>query len=157
MLWQIYVYPQPGQPDLEASRVADEVRELRIGPVGDIRSARGYLIEGNLQRQDVERLGREVLADPVTESFRTNDEELIHPAMEDVRIDFVIGEGIGARTINMPLRRLTGDSPTHLVDSQVTTHHSPLTTHSVTLANVLLEPGVMDPVAQSVEQAIAQF
>ena len=99
MLWQIYVYPQPGQPDLESSRVADEIRELRIGPVGEIRSARGYLIEGNLQRQDVERLGRELLADPVTERFRIND--------------------------------------------------SPLTTHSVAIANVLLKPGVMDPVAQS--------
>src|SRR5262245_62680706 len=34
-------------------------------------------------------------------------EEFIYPAMEDFRIDFVIGEGIGARTINMPLRRFT--------------------------------------------------
>jgi Holliday junction DNA helicase RuvB len=34
-------------------------------------------------------------------------EEFIYPAMEDFRIDFVIGEGIGARTINMPLKRFT--------------------------------------------------
>jgi Holliday junction DNA helicase RuvB len=34
-------------------------------------------------------------------------EEFIYPAMEDFRIDFVIGEGVGARTINMPLRRFT--------------------------------------------------
>jgi Holliday junction DNA helicase RuvB len=34
-------------------------------------------------------------------------EEFIYPAMEDFRIDFVIGEGIGARTINMPLKHFT--------------------------------------------------
>src|SRR5262245_48618353 len=34
-------------------------------------------------------------------------EEFIYPAMEDFRIDFVIGEGIGARTINMHLKRFT--------------------------------------------------
>ncbi len=34
-------------------------------------------------------------------------EEFIYPAMEDFRIDFVIGEGIGARTINMRLRPFT--------------------------------------------------
>jgi Holliday junction DNA helicase RuvB len=34
-------------------------------------------------------------------------EEFIYPAMEDFRIDFVIGEGIGARTINMPLKQFT--------------------------------------------------
>ncbi len=34
-------------------------------------------------------------------------EEFIYPAMEDFRIDFVIGEGLGARTINMPLKRFT--------------------------------------------------
>ena len=34
-------------------------------------------------------------------------EEFLYPAMEDFRIDFVIGEGIGARTINMPLKPFT--------------------------------------------------
>lgn len=34
-------------------------------------------------------------------------EEFLYPAMEDYRIDFVIGEGMGARTINMPLRPFT--------------------------------------------------
>jgi Holliday junction DNA helicase RuvB len=34
-------------------------------------------------------------------------EEFLYPAMEDFRIDFVIGEGIHARTINMPLKPLT--------------------------------------------------
>ena len=31
-------------------------------------------------------------------------EEFLYPAMEDFRIDIALGEGVNARTINMPLR-----------------------------------------------------
>src|SRR5687767_4996755 len=34
-------------------------------------------------------------------------EEFIYPAMEDFRVDIILGEGINARTISMPLKRFT--------------------------------------------------
>ncbi len=34
-------------------------------------------------------------------------EEFIYPAMEDFRIDIVLGEGINARTVSIPLKRFT--------------------------------------------------
>lgn len=34
-------------------------------------------------------------------------EEFLYPAMEDYRVDIVLGEGINARTITMPLKRFT--------------------------------------------------
>jgi Holliday junction DNA helicase RuvB len=34
-------------------------------------------------------------------------EEFIYPAMEDFRVDFVVGEGMNARTISLPLKRFT--------------------------------------------------
>src|SRR5215210_6029902 len=34
-------------------------------------------------------------------------EEFIYPAMEDFRIDIILGEGINARTLSMPLKRFT--------------------------------------------------
>jgi holliday junction DNA helicase RuvB len=34
-------------------------------------------------------------------------EEFLYPAMEDFRIDIVLGEGMSARTISMPLKRFT--------------------------------------------------
>src|SRR5213596_2174719 len=34
-------------------------------------------------------------------------EEFIYPAMEDFRVDIVLGDGINARTISMPLKRFT--------------------------------------------------
>src|SRR6266851_2769541 len=34
-------------------------------------------------------------------------EEFIYPAMEDFRVDIVLGDGINARTLSMPLKRFT--------------------------------------------------
>src|SRR2546426_7436703 len=34
-------------------------------------------------------------------------EEFIYPAMEDFRVDIVLGEGINARTMSLPLKRFT--------------------------------------------------
>src|SRR5947209_13002928 len=34
-------------------------------------------------------------------------EEFIYPAMEDFRVDIVLGEGLNARTLSMPLKRFT--------------------------------------------------
>src|SRR5262249_19390133 len=34
-------------------------------------------------------------------------EEFIYPAMEDFRVDIVLGEGINARTLSLPLKRFT--------------------------------------------------
>src|SRR5262249_52864022 len=34
-------------------------------------------------------------------------EEFIYPAMEDFRVDIVMGEGVNARTISIPLKRFT--------------------------------------------------
>ena len=34
-------------------------------------------------------------------------EEFLYPAMEDFRIDLILGEGVNARTINMPLKPFT--------------------------------------------------
>ncbi|MSQ95355.1 MAG: Holliday junction branch migration DNA helicase RuvB [Gemmataceae bacterium] len=34
-------------------------------------------------------------------------EEFIYPAMEDFRVDIILGEGMNARTISMPLKRFT--------------------------------------------------
>src|SRR5437764_8763687 len=34
-------------------------------------------------------------------------EEFIYPAMEDFRVDIILGEGMNARTLSMPLKRFT--------------------------------------------------
>ena len=34
-------------------------------------------------------------------------EEFLYPVMEDFRVDISLGEGMNARTINMPLKKFT--------------------------------------------------
>jgi phosphoribosylformylglycinamidine synthase subunit PurSL len=113
MLWEIDIYPAPGQPDRLGLQVAANAAELGIATGLKASSASGYLIQGPLEQTQVERLARELFADAVIE----------RP---------VIGQ-IGAAILNQPP---SADS---------------------LLVHVLPRPGVMDPVAQSVQSAIADF
>ncbi|WP_165224605.1 phosphoribosylformylglycinamidine synthase subunit PurL [Aquisphaera insulae] len=73
MLWHLEIRPSPGRDDLAGRRLAHEAADSGIPGLWDIAVSRGFLIEGPLGREDVERAAREVLVDPVVESFR------IHP------------------------------------------------------------------------------
>jgi phosphoribosylformylglycinamidine synthase subunit PurSL len=77
MLWQIEIFSADGQPDLDALRVAADAADLGIAPRLQVRTARGYLIQGALDRQQVERLATELLADGVVERTR------VAPVSED--------------------------------------------------------------------------
>jgi phosphoribosylformylglycinamidine synthase subunit PurSL len=66
-LWQVDIYPAPGQPDVAAESIVAGVADLGLTRRLSVHSARGYLLEGNLTRADVERLTAELLADPVVE------------------------------------------------------------------------------------------
>ena len=70
MLWQIDIHPAEGQPDLLARRAAVEAVELGLAEELSVASARGYLIQGDLDRDRVGRIAGELLADAVVESTR---------------------------------------------------------------------------------------
>ena len=67
MLWQIEIYPAPGLPDPDAQRIAADAADLGIAPRLSVRTARGYLLEGPLDRSQAELLARQLLADQVVE------------------------------------------------------------------------------------------
>ena len=67
MLWEVDIYSAEGQPDLGAGDVAAAAAELHLANDLRVTSARGYLIEGELDRAQVERIARELLADRVVE------------------------------------------------------------------------------------------
>ncbi|HWA97796.1 MAG TPA: phosphoribosylformylglycinamidine synthase, partial [Pirellulales bacterium] len=69
MLWEIDIYPAPGQPDLVGTQVAQEARDLGVEGSIRVAAARGYLVQGSLDRAQVERLTRELLADAVVERY----------------------------------------------------------------------------------------
>ncbi len=113
MLWEVDIYPAEGQPDLPAQQVIGEAPDAGLPAEMHVRAARGYLVQGPLDRNQVERIARGLLADPVVE--RT----VVAPAGDSV--------------LMTPPE--AGMSPVH----------------------VLPKPGVMDPVAQSAQEAIADF
>ncbi len=113
MLWEVDIYPAEGRPDLGAGEVAATAAELHLADDLAVISARGYLIQGELDRAQVEQIADELLADRVVE--RT----VVAPAGD-------------------PLLTELPDERTHWI-------------------HVLPKPGVMDPVAQSAMEAIADF
>jgi phosphoribosylformylglycinamidine synthase II len=113
MLWEIDIYPAEGQPDLTARRVALDAADLGLGGGLRVSAARGYLLQGPLDREQAERIAAQLLADPVVE--RTVIDQAGRPALTEPQSG---------------LRRVV---------------------------HVLPKPGVMDPVAQSAQAAIADL
>jgi len=113
MLWEIDIYPAPGEPDLLGSGVASDAADLGLAGGLSIQGVRGYLLQGDLREPQVQQLARELFADGVVE--RT----VVAP--------------VGDRGLRQPPRGLPR------------------------LVHVLPKPGVMDPVAQSALDAIADF
>ena len=71
MLWEIEI--QPKGSDTERDRIRDEYALLtHEQPSQELvqRSARGYLLEGDLDRDQVEQLLEELLLDPLVETGR---------------------------------------------------------------------------------------
>ncbi|MFM7245578.1 MAG: phosphoribosylformylglycinamidine synthase subunit PurL [Planctomycetaceae bacterium] len=69
MLWEVDVSLRDPAGDHAAREVVAGAMELGVAGCDRVRTAAGWLIEGELTRDDVERLSATLLADPVTESF----------------------------------------------------------------------------------------
>jgi phosphoribosylformylglycinamidine synthase subunit PurSL len=66
-LWEVDIHPAAGQPDLLARAVVSEAADLGLRDF-EVFAARGFLIQGQLKREEAERLSRELLADRVVET-----------------------------------------------------------------------------------------
>ena len=111
-LLEVDIHPVDGQLDLLGKSVAQAARDLTIGDHLRIATARGFLVEGTIGRDELERIAKSFLADPIAE--RT--------------VVAIVGDPV----LTQPLQ----DFP------------------NATLIHVLPKPGVMDPVAQSTQQAL---
>ncbi len=69
MLWEVDVFPRDPADDHVARALVAAAVELGFADCTSARTATGWLVEGELSRADVERLARDVFADPVTETF----------------------------------------------------------------------------------------
>ncbi len=78
MLWHLQIDPAPGRDDRAGRQVVSDAAELGLPGAWDVAASRGFLVEGTLGRSDLDRAAREILADPIVETYA------IRPASEAV-------------------------------------------------------------------------
>ncbi|MGO9113323.1 MAG: phosphoribosylformylglycinamidine synthase subunit PurS, partial [Thermoguttaceae bacterium] len=79
MLWEVDIHPAPGQPDLLGRPVTTAAAELGLAADLTVFAARGYLIQADWDRRELEWVALELLTDRVVENVlvaSVGDEEL---------------------------------------------------------------------------------
>ena len=127
-LWEVDVHPALGQPDLLARAVQSGAADLGFGPFA-VQAARGFLIQGRISREEIQRLACELLTDCVVETA-------------------VVGQP-GDEAVSA-----IGDAAQRHEESATPFQGVP---PRYELVQVLPKPGVTDPVAASTLAAISDF
>ncbi len=138
MLWEIDIYPAPGQPDRLALQVAADAAELGIVSELNVTAASGYLLQGQLERNQVQRLAEELFADRVAERAVVSQVGR-GDSTDCANVKIVSEKGTGT----FLLRGLRKNEPVPDRSKGEGAVLQPVLIH------VLPKPGVMDPVAQS--------
>lgn len=68
MLWEIEIRPLPSEIDREAARVLGSCRSMRLQSITNIRAAKSFLIQGELNQEQAERVAQVLLVDTVVEA-----------------------------------------------------------------------------------------
>jgi phosphoribosylformylglycinamidine synthase len=71
MSFRIETVNQPDYPDVHGQEIKHEIEMLGIRSIDAIQSIRVTLLEGDLREDDLNRIGKELLADPVSEDYLT--------------------------------------------------------------------------------------
>jgi phosphoribosylformylglycinamidine synthase II len=67
--WRFEVFNRPGFADVHGNSVLEDIKELGIRSVDAVQSAKVFLIEVNIDKDFAQRVGKELLADPVCEEY----------------------------------------------------------------------------------------
>jgi phosphoribosylformylglycinamidine synthase II len=67
MLWHIRIEPAPSIADSFGQRLAAQAVEFGLPGTWSVQTSRGFLIEGEISREQLDRVATEVLVDPVVE------------------------------------------------------------------------------------------
>jgi phosphoribosylformylglycinamidine synthase subunit PurSL len=70
MLWKVEIRPAAKEPNRAGERLAHEAEDLGLAQGLQVTAAHGYLIQGNLNHEQAQRLARELLVDGVVEAVR---------------------------------------------------------------------------------------
>jgi len=110
--------------DPAAAGVVGEIRQLGINEVADVRTARVFLLQGSpeiLTPETLEKIAREVLIDPVTETFSIGSTAAIDAGGKVVEVHFKPG-------VMDPVAASCELAISDLLASSLTTDHSAPTT-----------------------------
>ena len=66
MLWQVDIYPAPGQLDRSADEIGTDAADLGFGELA-VFTSRGYLLQGDLDATQIQTITDQLLVDPVVE------------------------------------------------------------------------------------------
>ncbi|MCG9134023.1 phosphoribosylformylglycinamidine synthase subunit PurS [Candidatus Poribacteria bacterium] len=67
--WKVEVSYKPEVPDTVGHGILEDIADLGISGVNSVRTATVYWIEGSLDAQTIDRIGTELLADPITQTY----------------------------------------------------------------------------------------
>ena len=69
MIHRIEIFNKANYLDVHGQEVLANIRQLGAGSVEAVQSMRVFLVEGELNRDQLDRIGRELLVDPVSEGY----------------------------------------------------------------------------------------
>ncbi len=67
--WKVEVYYKPEIRDTVGDGILEDIADLGISGVNAVRTATIYWIEGTFNAQIIDRIGSELLADPITQTY----------------------------------------------------------------------------------------
>ena len=67
--WKVEVSYKPEVPDTVGQGILEDIADLGISGINSVRTATVYWIEGSLNAQAIDRIGTELLADPITQKY----------------------------------------------------------------------------------------
>ena len=97
MLYQIEISLQPQFRDKHGEHVKHEIAELGVKGIAEVRYLPVYKIEGNLSRQEAERIAGRLLIDPITEQYLVIDRQekpVKKPASKDLSVEIWFKKGV---------------------------------------------------------------
>ena len=74
MEWKIEIKNRKGVFDPLGNGVKKDIKDLGISGVKKVNVSRAFIISGDISHGDIERIAKELLADPITESYILGNE-----------------------------------------------------------------------------------
>ena len=98
--WKVEVFYKPEVPDTVGQGILEDISDLGISGVESVKTAAVYWIEGSFDSQTIERIGTELLADPITQVFTSNaDNENTNDWTVEVQFKPGVTDAVGDSTV----------------------------------------------------------